>query len=873
MFRILTLSTIAVALLGTAAVTDAAPGAEAARPQAAESAPPPGTRPFELRGPDAVASLRARGLAIASATRAGVALGELDELFEDPTVFAGASGEIGYADPLHAEEEHTDPLHADGYNHDGIELPPGTDALSLHSRPGSTRTILLDVDGHTTSDTHWNSSYYGGAPIVSGAYDIDGDPTSFSQEERSRIAGLWRMVAEDYAPFDVNVTTADPGIEALRRVGTGDQEYGVRIVVTSTDWYYEATGKRAGGVAYLNSVMWDSDTPGFVFAGNLSGAVKPMGEAASHEAGHAAGLYHDGIVGGSAYYAGHGDWAPIMGVGYYRPVTQWSRGEYADADNGEDDLAEITSRLGVATDDHGDAPGTATAVGSPGTTGTPVTVDGVVGIADVDTFTVGPATGPVTIRLSPAPFTNLAARLTVDVGGTVTGATATPGTGWAAEVVVESIADVAVVDVRASAHLTALDGFSPYASLGAYTLTFTTGSTGTDPTTTTTTTTTTVPPTTTTTTTVPSTTTTTVPPTVAAEPAGDGLEPITPVRLADTRRGLGGSTRLAAGARMELQVTGRAGIPADATAAVLGVVAVNTGGPGFLTVFPCTTEPPIASTSNYSAGSTVANTTIATLDDRGRVCIHTHEGADVVVDVTGWIGPSGTSRLTGVGPVRAADTRTGLGGTSRLAANSTMVVDLGPFIGADATAAAVNLAAVQPGADGYLTAWPCGTNRPGTSTSNYTRGSVRANNAIVGVDAGQRLCIYTLAEVDVVVDVTGRFGTDGLGYVPSQPRRLLDTRDGRTLTAATATGYPVGPAPVGDVAAASVNVTAVRHQAPGHLTTYGCSAIPTASTVNHGAGTAVANGAVIPVTGSLTSCVWSSSAGDVLVDLLGWWVH
>ena len=60
------------------------------------------------------------------------------------------------------------------------------------------------------------------------------------------------------------------------------------------------------------------------------------------------GLNHDGITKGSAYYAGQGQWAPIMGIAYYRGITQWSRGEYIDANNKEDDVAIIRAKLGAA---------------------------------------------------------------------------------------------------------------------------------------------------------------------------------------------------------------------------------------------------------------------------------------------------------------------------------------------------------------------------------------------------------------------------------------------------------------------------------------------------------------------------------------------
>ena len=89
-----------------------------------------------------------------------------------------------------------------------------------------------------------------------------------------------------------------------------------------------------------------------------------MAEASSHEFGHNLGLSHDGTRSGTEYYAGHGSglvsWAPIMGNSYYNNVTQWSKGEYADANRTQDDLAIIDGKLGYVGDDHGDTHGDAT---------------------------------------------------------------------------------------------------------------------------------------------------------------------------------------------------------------------------------------------------------------------------------------------------------------------------------------------------------------------------------------------------------------------------------------------------------------------------------------------------------------------------------
>lgn len=147
-------------------------------------------------------------------------------------------------------------------------------ALSLHSRPGAPRVIVLDFDGHVTAGTQWNTAK-GVERIVTPPYDKDGRPDSFSPAELSDIAAIHRAVSEDWALWDVDVTTQDPGDAALEGVG-------VRVAVggSTRDWY----GNSAGGVAYMGSWGKPSMGPCFVFPGNLGpNYAKYIWEAVSHE--------------------------------------------------------------------------------------------------------------------------------------------------------------------------------------------------------------------------------------------------------------------------------------------------------------------------------------------------------------------------------------------------------------------------------------------------------------------------------------------------------------------------------------------------------------------------------------------------------------
>jgi PKD repeat protein len=279
-----------------------------------------------------------------------------------------------------------------------------TDAFSLHSKAGASKVVYLDFDGHTTSGTSWNSSYTGGANIVTPPYSTDTTvSTAFSQTELDNIYSIWQRVAEDYAAFDVDVTTQEPGLEALRKTTSTDTQFGVRVCIggSSYDWF--AAG--AGGVAYLNSFSWNSDTPCFVFTAQLgNGNAKYTAEAASHEAGHTFNLSHDGqvahdTVAAVGYYEGHANWAPIMGVGYYKDVAQWSKGNYPYANNLQDDTAIIAGVVGYRADAHGDSIVNATAL-----SGTALSSSGIIERrTDADLFSFTTGAGPVSFTATPAP--------------------------------------------------------------------------------------------------------------------------------------------------------------------------------------------------------------------------------------------------------------------------------------------------------------------------------------------------------------------------------------------------------------------------------------------------------------------------------------
>ena len=242
---------------------------------------------------------------------------------------------------------------------DGIDPAPSStpslsevtqaEAFTLHSKPGASRVVYLDMDGHVVSGTIWNGS---ADPLYMRPYDSNGDESSFSQTELNEIAETWKRVAEDFAPYDIDVTTEEPP--------TFGANVGHILVTRKADENNRNIYNcNCGGVAYVG--VWGNSNfpyyqPALVFLDGVGGPHN-ISEAASHELGHNLSLSHDGNS-STGYYGGHGsgntDWGPIMGVGYYAQVSQWSKGEYADANNTQDDLQLIADRLTYRSDDHED---------------------------------------------------------------------------------------------------------------------------------------------------------------------------------------------------------------------------------------------------------------------------------------------------------------------------------------------------------------------------------------------------------------------------------------------------------------------------------------------------------------------------------------
>jgi len=259
----------------------------------------------------------------------------------------------------------------------------------LNSFATASATVFIDFDGHYVSGTAWNMTG-----------DINALPAGYSNDTIQQIFG---RVAEDYRPFNLNITT-DSAVYWAAPVNKR-----MRVIVTPTSQWYGA----AGGVAYVGSFVWGDNTPAWVFCALLGNRPKWVAEAISHEVGHTLGLQHQSVYDASChktaeYSTGLGTgeigWAPIMGAGYYQNHTTWNIGPNTincSTIQNDFDIIRTNNGFGLRPDDHGNNNSAATPINVLGDAS--FAVNGLINTSsDIDVFKLDiPATTSLKLNAIP----------------------------------------------------------------------------------------------------------------------------------------------------------------------------------------------------------------------------------------------------------------------------------------------------------------------------------------------------------------------------------------------------------------------------------------------------------------------------------------
>lgn len=224
-----------------------------------------------------------------------------------------------------------------------------------------------------------------------------------------------------------------------------------------------------------------------------------------------------------------------------------------------------------------------------------------------------------------------------------------------------------------------------------------------------------------------------------------------PKRLLDTRT----SSPARAGRLVEVAVP-------NAPAVAINVTAVRPVAGGYVTAYPCLEKMPTASNLNFRAGENTANLAVVASGAADRVCIHTSTDVHLIVDLAGTFG---AALVPQVRPTRLADTRV----TRPIRPGQVFAVPVG-----DAVGVVVNVAAIRPTGDGFMTVFPCGERPPTASSLNYRAGVNTANLVLVRPGTAGEVCVTSSATADLIVDLAGAFGSE---FAPEPtPVRLADTR-------------------------------------------------------------------------------------------------
>lgn len=372
--------------------------------------------------------------------------------------------------------------------------------------------------------------------------------------------------------------------------------------------------------------------------------------------------------------------------------------------------------------------------------------------------------------------------------------------------------------------------------------------------------------------------------------------PLPPTRLFDTREAPAPIGAIPSGGTIDVEVTGRAGIPASGVSAVvMNLTATNTTARGNVRVWPTGSALPNTANLNVSGPDvTVPNLVTVPVGEGGQVSFFALSQLDLVADVAGYFieaDSASAGRFVPLDPDRLFDTREAPSPVGAVPADGTISVQVAGEAGVPATGAdavVLNLTGIDTGTRGFVTAFPGGSERPTAANLNLTGGGdVAPNLAIVRLGPDGTVDFYAKGGAHLVADVFGYFTDDSAAsssaglFVPSAPVRIADTRPkpftlfDLIIAADTSRDVPVagyGDMPAVGSAAVLANLTGTDAVARGFLTAWPKgSPRPTTANLNLlSPGATRPNAILVPLGDDGAISLYSKSGAHAILDVFGY---
>jgi preprotein translocase subunit Sec61beta len=176
--------------------------------------------------------------------------------------------------------------------------------------------------------------------------------------------------------------------------------------------------------------------------------------------------------------------------------------------------------------------------------------------------------------------------------------------------------------------------------------------------------------------------------------------------------------------------------------------------------------------------------------------------------------PTSPMPFTAIAPCRVVDTRNATGpygGPSLVGNGPARIFNIpaGPCLGipSDAGAYSINVAAILPAVDGFMTVFPTGFAQPTASDLNYLGGEVIANALIVPAGTSGSINVFVNTTTDMILDING--------YYRTAP--VVNTLNALAGDVTLAAGSNISITPTGQtltIAATNVDATSLGGQPP-----------------------------------------------------------